>query len=329
MAAENHPTAAAPRPFLRILLGPTCSGKERLALACAERLGGEIVSVDSMKLYRGLDVGTAKPAAADRARVPHHCLDLVDPGAEFSVARYLEAAEAAIAAIAARGRPVVLSGGSALYYKALLEGLFPGPGADPEVRAVLREQAAQEGPEVLHARLAELDPAAAARIHPRDLRRLVRALEVHSLTGRPIGEWQQEWQRGARDTTAGWRYPAAVVGLDWPREELYRRIHERVDRMLAAGLLEEARGVYERRAELGRTPLQAVGYKEFFPYFAGELPLAEAVELLKKNTRHLAKSQLTWFRKFPVAWLPMSPELTPEAAVPAVLRRWDEARPGV
>lgn len=288
--------------IIDIILGPTASGKESSAFAIARKCGAEIVSVDSMKIYRGLDIGTAKATQEMRAKVAHHCLDIADTQEDFSVARYQQAADAAIARIATRGGRAILSGGTALYYKAVLEGLFEAPLKDELLRARLREFAAQHGKDALYSRLAEHDPQAAAKLHPNDLRRVVRALEIIELTGAPISARQQQWSgfHGEEGAFAGeLRYRFRMARLDWPREELYRRIEVRVARMLEEGLEAEARLVYDNRDTFSRTPLQAVGYKEFFPYFSGECGLTTAVEELQTNTRHLAKSQCTWFNKFP------------------------------
>lgn len=311
------------RPLLHILLGPTASGKERTALACAKTLGGEIVSVDSMKIYRGLDIGTAKPSPEMRATVPHHCLDLADPSELFSVARYVEAAEKAIDAITATDKPVILSGGTALYYKGLLEGLFEGPGADPALREELKQRAREEGAAALHAELVQRDPVTAGKVHPNDIRRVVRALEVVLLTGTPISEHQAQWaSNDEKQPDMQDIFPNCIVGLAWPRDVLHQRIAQRVDRMMEAGLLNEARRVYDMRETLSRTPLQAVGYKEFFDYFDGKATLEEAVDLLKRNTRHLAKSQMTWFRKFPCTWIEMDEELSVDEVAQAVMNAW-------
>lgn len=312
------------RILVRVVAGPTASGKEAAAVALAGRLGAEIVVVDSMKIYRGLDVGTAKPGAALRAQVPHHCVDFVPESENFSVAQWVAAAEAAIARVTAAGRPVVLVGGTALYYKGLLEGLCAAPAADLELRARLAAEAAKDGLPALYDRLQSLDPAAAAKIHPHDERRIVRALEVALVTGETLSARQTQWA-GFHDGACGgesvsgggagrppangpaprWRddYDVRMVVIDWPRPQLRARIRERVERMLQAGLLDEARGVYERRGAIARAPLQAVAYKEFFPYFERAMDLAAAVESLKTRTCQLAKSQMTWFRKFPAARL--------------------------
>lgn len=298
---------------LRIIIGTTASGKERLALEAAKLLGGEIVSVDSMKVYRGLDVATAKAGAEERRAVPHHCLDLVEPTENFSVADFVRAADAAIAAIRARGRIPVLSGGTAFYYKALLEGLFDGPAADPELRRRLEERAAAEGTEALHRELALRDPAAAAKIHPADLRRLVRALEVAELTGGGISAAQTQWAEfhnadpaeRAAAFFAKPRHPFVMARIVRDREDVRRRVVERIGVMASRGLREEAERVFALRETLSRTPLQAVGYKEFFPYFSGECSWEEALEKLRLATNRLVRSQDTWFRKFPAAEIAM------------------------
>lgn len=328
------PTEDSPPPFLRILLGPTASGKETVAVTCAQSLNGEIISVDSMKLYRDLHIGTASPSSTALATVPHHCVNFLSPSASFDVAQYVEKSSAAIQQIVRAQKVPILSGGTALYYKGLLEGIFAGPPADAAVREALQKRLETEGGAVLHAELAQADPAAAAKIHPNDQRRLVRALEVLKVTGVPLGEQQKEWQSHrphlAPKTTVAptwdFRYPCSLVGLAWSRPILYARIEKRVDRMLAAGLLKEARWVYENRPTVSRTLLQAVGYKEFFAHFSGEISQAEAVTLLKRNTRHLAKSQMTWFRKFPCKWVEMTEERDHDEVAREVRAVWDAER---
>ena len=314
------------QPLLRIIVGSTASGKEQLALAVAERLGGEIVSVDSMKIYRGLDIATAKASPADRRRVRHHCLDLAQPEDSFSAADFVAAAEAAVADIADRGKIPILSGGTAFYYKALLEGLFEGPSADLAFRARLEERAAREGTASLHAELTERDPAAAAKIHPADLRRLVRALEVAHLTGEPISTRQREWAgfhapEGDEKPPffATPRHPFIMVRIVRDREEIRARVRERVGKMVAAGLEAEARSVHERRDRISRTPLQAVGYKEFFPYFDGKSGWDECVERLIIATNRLVRSQDTWFRKFPTLDVQMNASDNEDVAINQVI----------
>lgn len=301
---------------LRIILGSTASGKERLALACAKRMHGEIISVDSMKVYRTLNVATAKAGKRERAEVRHHCLDLVGPETAFSAADFVRAAEEAITDIRSRGKIPFLSGGTAFYYKALLEGLFEGPGADPALRATLMEKAEREGSNALHHELAEKDPAAAAKIHPSDLRRIVRALEVATLTGGGISQHQTQWtafhhedpaERAAR-YFANPRHPFVMVRIVRSRDDVRQRVKERIDRMAESGLEPEARMVWENRDRISRTPLQAVGYKEFFPYFEGRCSWEDALEKLRLATNRLVRGQDTWFRKFPATEIAMAPD---------------------
>ena len=296
--------------MLHVLLGPTASGKERLALALAGRMGAEIVSVDSMKVYRGLDVGTAKPSPADRARVRHHGLDVADPGETWSAARWAAMAAEAVAGVRARGRAVILSGGTALYLVALLRGMSAAPGRDAATRARLEAEADALGTGALWERLARLDPASGRLVHPRDRRRLVRALEVWELTGRPPSAWRRQWPEPGTPGPLGGGgdlYPCRMARLAWPRPALLRRAAARAGRMRAAGLLAEARGVWERREALAAAPLQAVAYKEFFPFFRGEEGEEAAWERLRRGTARLAKAQETWFRRFPAVAVPCGP----------------------
>ncbi len=272
------------------LSGPTASGKSAVGLELARRLGAEIISLDSMAIYRGMDIGTAKPTAADRQAVPHHLLDVVEPQEEYSLAQYVAAAGAAVEAIAARGRVPLFVGGTPLYLKALLRGIFSGPPADWALRRRLQELERQEGAGALHERLAAVDPLSARRLHPSDQRRVIRALEVWEKTGHSISELQQQFERAR---------PAAecrVFILDWPRAELVRRIDERVEAMFASGLVDEVRRLMAGSKPLGRTASQAVGYREVVAHLAGELNLDAAKELVKLRTRQFAKRQGTWFR---------------------------------
>lgn len=273
-----------------VITGPTGSGKSTLALDLAERIGAEIVSMDSMTLYRGLDIGTAKPTPEDRQRVPHHLIDVLDPWESASVAWWLDRAAEAVIGIEGRGRKASFVGGTPLYLKALLHGLFDGPPADPERRRRLEAEAAEAGPAGLHARLATVDPTAARRLHPNDLRRITRALEVWELTGRPISNWQQEWR--AMPSTAG----PAVYCIDRPREELYDRIDFRVTEMLTAGWLDEARRLRELTRPVSREVLAAIGYRELFDFLDGRADWEVTVQTIQQRTRNFAKRQLTWFR---------------------------------
>jgi tRNA dimethylallyltransferase len=276
-----------------ILTGPTGSGKSRLALTLAERLGAEIISMDSMALYRHMDVGTAKPGAEERSRIPHHLLDVLHPWESASVAWWLEQAAACCRDIEHRGKRVLFVGGTPLYLKALLYGLFDGPPADEEVRRRLTEQAEREGPQALHDRLARLDPASAARLHPNDVRRVIRALEVHELTGRPLSAWQTQWTPTPANTAGENR----CLCLDLPRDVLYQRIDRRVERMIAAGLVEEVRALRRLGRPLSREASQALGYKEMFAYLDGKATLPETSARIQTRTRNFAKRQLTWFRR--------------------------------
>jgi tRNA dimethylallyltransferase len=281
-------------PPLVVILGPTASGKSDLALALARRNGAEILSVDSMQVYRGMDIGTAKPTRAERAEIRHHLIDVVDPSESFTVARFVELADAVIADARARNVPLIATGGTPLYYKALFEGLFDGPPADESLRQRLREQ----GGEAMHRRLIEVDPEAAARIHANDTKRLVRALEVFELTGRPISSFQTEW------STPAMRHDATWVGLQWDKETLNRRINGRVKAMIAAGWLEETRALVERYPQLSQTAAEATGYAELIAHLNGRTSLDEAVEQIKIGTRQLARRQMKWFRRWPqVKWL--------------------------
>lgn len=279
-------------PKLVVVVGPTGAGKTRLALELAARVGGEIVSADSQQVYVGMDIGTGKVGAAERARVPHHVLDVVRPDEDMTAARFAALADAAIADIAARGKPVIVCGGTGLYVRTLLLGLFDGPGGSPEVRARLVARARELGLAALHAELARVDPAAAGRIDPNDEKRIVRALEVFELTGEPLSAHQARHDH----KTLPRRYPARLVGLAPPRDDLYRAIDARVDQMIEAGLEAEVAAL---RAAGYVPPLrsqQAIGYAELHDLAAGAVDRARAIELIKRNSRHYARRQLSWYR---------------------------------
>jgi tRNA dimethylallyltransferase len=285
-----------------ILTGPTACGKSALALELSERIGAEIIALDSMTVYRGMDIGTAKPTAAERARVPHHLIDVLDPWESLTVAWWLERAAEACRDITARGKLPLFVGGTPFYLKALLHGLFDGPPADPELRRVLEQEAEREGNIALHARLAQVDPRTAARLHPNDVRRVVRALEVHTLTGKPISAWQQTWDTPSfADSPEAAPAPASIpaVVLELPRERLYERINQRVDAMLAAGWLDEVRRLRDLAQPLSRESRQALGYRELLAHLDGGPGWDETAELIRTHTRQFAKRQLTWFRHLP------------------------------
>ena len=273
------------------IVGPTASGKSALAEELACRFDGEIVSCDSMQVYRGLDIGTAKPDADARARVPYHLVDILDPETPFSAMDYRTAAEAAVAGIRARGRLPVFCGGTGLYLDAFLRGDGGAPAADPALRQALLEEAQEKGAGALHAELCRVDPAAGAAIHPANVRRVVRALELYRATG----VTKTEWDRRAAEQPP--RYDAAVLCLTYTdRALLYRRIDERVDAMMAAGLLDEVKRLADAGV-FGRSPTAAaaIGYKELLPCLDGRATVAEAVADLKQATRRYAKRQITWF----------------------------------
>lgn len=272
------------------LTGATASGKTAVGLALAEALGAEIVSMDSMAIYRGMDIGTAKPSTAERAAVPHHLIDIVDPDEDFSVAQYLDAAHAAVAEIHGRGREALFVGGTPLYLKALLRGLFEGPPANWELREEIEREAAAVGGAALHERLEQVDPVAASLIHPNDTRRLVRALEVYRATGQPISHQQMEFEEG-RPAEA-----CRVFVLRRPREEQRARIDARVEDMLQRGLVDEVRQLTSDGRQLGRTARQAVGYREVIDGLAGKYDDETMLARIKTRTRQFAKRQGVWFR---------------------------------
>lgn len=278
---------------LVVIVGPTGAGKSEAALRVAEHLGAEIVSADSQQVYRGMDIGTGKIGPAERARVPHHLIDVVDPDEDMTAARFQELADQAIAAISGRGRPVVVAGGTGLYVRILLFGLFEAPGRDAALRAALTAEAESAGgPEALWQRLAASDPAAAARIERRDLRRIIRALEVQTLTGVAMSEHQARHDF----RTLPMRREALLLGVAPERDLLDRLIDARVDAMMARGLVAEVEAL--RRAGYGpwNRSQQAIGYAEIHAHFDGQLDIGRAVELIKRNTRRYARRQRSWYR---------------------------------
>ena len=282
-----------PTPLLQrcwFLAGPTACGKTATGIALAERIGAEIVCLDSMTIYRGMDIGTAKPTLAERSRVPHHLLDIRDPHEEFSAAEYMTAALAACESILSRGKIPLFVGGTGLYLRSLLRGVFEGPAADWTLRREYEQFAALQGAEALHARLAQVDPPTAQRLHVNDQRRVIRALEVHALTGQPASSLHQESPLPPDER------PQHVYWLNPDREVLRQRISQRVDAMLAAGLVDEVRSLLRTPYGLGRTARQALGYREVLAHLEDGLPLSEAIEQLKTHTHQFAKRQWTWFR---------------------------------
>jgi tRNA dimethylallyltransferase len=280
---------------LLALVGPTASGKTEAALAIAGSLGAEIVSVDSMLVYRGMDVGTAKPTPSEQARVPHHLMDLADPADAFSVARYQELGRVALADVVRRGGRPLLVGGSGLYFRALVDEL-EFPGTDAETRAALQLEAVAVGATRLHRRLALADPAAAAKIEPGNVRRTVRALEVAAITGREFSTYAEAWER----------YPTGRVraaGIELPREVLVERIEARVRGMLDRGFLDEVRQLRDRGLGEWLTSTQAIGYAEMAAHLEGRCTLEDAVTATVSRTKSLARRQMAWFRRDPrIRW---------------------------
>ncbi len=283
------------------IVGPTASGKTALGIALAKRLDGEIISADSMQIYEGMDIATAKPTQAEMQEIPHHLISILPRSTAFSAAEYVTLAKEKIAEIAARGKLPILVGGTGLYVDSLLSGMqFSEEGNDPKLREALYAQAETQGKDILHARLAELDPKAAASIHPNNVVRVVRALEVCLSSGRTFSELKTE------NASHPSPYDACIIGLDFTeRSVLYDRINRRVDAMLEQGLLDEAKAVYQS-GEM-RTAASAIGYKELIPYFENQSPLTACIEKIKQETRRYAKRQLTWFRRnHQIKWLILS-----------------------
>jgi tRNA dimethylallyltransferase len=272
------------------LAGPTASGKSATALELAERLGGEILALDSMTIYRGMDIGTAKPSAVDRSRIPHHLLDLVDPHVEFSLAEFVAVATEATRQILGRGKVPLFVGGTGLYLRGLLRGVFAGPAADWTLRGELEAFVRESGELALHSRLAQIDPPLAARLPPADVRRVIRGIEVFVQTGQPLSSQQQQGPRPIHER------PVATLWLHPPRDWLNSRINTRVDEMIAAGLAAEARALSARPQGLGRTARQALGYREVLDALERGLPIEQTRELIQLRTRQFAKRQHTWFR---------------------------------
>ena len=290
LAMTRNSSPDAPPADFWCLTGATAVGKTSVALALAQRLDAEVLSLDSMAVYRGMDIGTAKPTAEQRAVVPHHLIDLVDPDEQFSVARYLELAHAQVADIRSRGRQPLFVGGTPLYLKCLLRGLFEGPQADWQLRKEIEAELEEVGAAALHARLTQVDPVSASTIHANDTRRIVRALEVYRATGEPISHQQTEFEEGRPADEC------RVFVLRREREVQHRRIEDRVESMIADGLVAETQQLVDGDRTLGRTASQAVGYREVLEHLAGDFDLPDTVERIKARTRRFAKRQGTWFR---------------------------------
>jgi tRNA dimethylallyltransferase len=299
-----------------VILGPTAAGKSDVALRVAARLQGEIVGADSRQIYRGLEVGTAAPSARDRALVPHHLASFLDPTETYSAGRYAREARAAVMDVEARGRTALVVGGSGLYLRALLEGLFQGPERDEGIRAALDARLKRDGLQSLRRELGRVDPEALAAILPGDAVRVIRALEVHALTGRPISALRRE---SARD-----RLPAIRVGIRWPRPLLARRIEARIQDQLRSGFLEQARALAAAGLPPGAPGLHTLGYRELLEHLGGKMSLEEATARIALKTRQLAKRQETWFRGVPgVEWFDVESSHRLSEIADAVARRFE------
>jgi tRNA dimethylallyltransferase len=299
-----------------VIIGPTAVGKTDLSIVIAQHFEAEIVSADSRQLYRYLDIGTAKPTPAQRQAAPHHLIDRLNPAEGLHAARFVRMAWSCIRTIEARGRRPLIVGGSGMYVRALIDGLFPGPGAHPRLRATLEAEAQAMGVQALHDRLARVDPTAAARIHPNDRVRIIRALEIYALTGMPISQWQQQWQHSAQ------RQDFILIGLTRTRQELRQRIAARTQAMLNHGLEAEVSLLLSRGVSPILPPLQSVGYSEMTAFLAGEINLPRARELIERHTWRLAKRQMTWFRRMGgIHWFSLTemPEATAVEAITSLL----------
>ncbi len=297
MQENMTPASAHPAPRILVVCGPTGIGKTRTAIDLARRFKGEIVGADSMQIYRQMDIGTAKPTTDEQACVRHHMIDIVDPDAPYDAARYAREAGSAVGALHQRRLVPVVAGGTGLYIKALIYGLFDSRPPDPEYRRRLEQAADAHGSVHLHTRLAARDPAAAADIHVNDRFRIIRALETLQATGRPISMLQQE-HHFARP-----RFTSFKIGLTIPRQALYERIDRRVDQMVAEGLLEEVRGLLARGYHAGLKSMQSIGYRHMVDFLENGVAWEETLRLLKRDTRRYAKRQFTWFRADPdIVW---------------------------
>ncbi|MFA5335510.1 MAG: tRNA (adenosine(37)-N6)-dimethylallyltransferase MiaA [Candidatus Omnitrophota bacterium] len=299
---------------LVFIVGPTAIGKTGISFELAKLIECEIISCDSMQVYRGMNVGTSKPAKVLLGSLPHHLVDIIDPSEEFSVAQFRVLAVKAIEEMISRKKTPLLVGGSGLYVKVLIDGIFEAPVTDRELRQRLEEEAAEFGVGQLYARLKQADPAGAAGIHPNDLRRIIRALEVYEKASAPISELRK------RTSGLGDKYNVRIFGLNMERAALYGKIDERVDQMFSEGLINEARALMAGKMSL--TASQALGYKEAFGYLAGDYDLEEAKRLVKRNTRHFAKRQLTWFRRDKrIEWIELDEDFDTEETARAIWKK--------
>jgi len=298
IAENSGEQPSATRIKVGFIVGPTGSGKTSIAMTVAERLRAEIVNADSRQLYTGMDIGTAKPSADERRRVPHHLIDVRAPDGPLDVAEFVAMARAAILDIARRGRRALVVGGSGFYLRALRGGIFDGPAASAEIRREFEQVAAERGIPYLHDELMRIDAPSASRIQRNDLYRIVRALEVHRITGIPISVHQERHRFAERE------FDSLTIALEVPREQLYENINRRFDAMIAEGFVDEVRRLLAAGHSLDEPPLNSIGYREIAAFLRGEMTLEAAVDLAKRKTRQFAKRQLTWFRHEPeVTWV--------------------------
>jgi tRNA dimethylallyltransferase len=304
---------------LVVIVGPTAVGKSRIAIDLAKRFETEILTADSRQVYRGMDVGTDKPPIAIRQGISHQLIDLVDPDQSFNTGLFRQHAAAAIECLYQCRQLPLIVGGTGLYVRTLLQGLCEAPPADPTVRAQLLEEASAEGHERLYARLAAIDPATAGKLHPRDTSKIIRALEVHQLSGLPMSGFQ------AKHGFAQRPFSSLIIGLNRDRDRLYRRIEERIDWQLANGLVEETKALLERGYRRDSAAMKGLGYRQVAAYLAGECDRVEMIRLFKRDTRRFAKRQMTWFRRDPdITWLLMDEAEPVEQTVDRVTRLVDQ-----
>ncbi|MEP9412074.1 MAG: tRNA (adenosine(37)-N6)-dimethylallyltransferase MiaA [Candidatus Brocadia sp.] len=281
-----------------ILTGPTASGKTDIGLKIAKNIGAGIISADSMLVYRSMDIGTEKPSLVVRSKIPHYLIDIVDPWEEYSVGQYVKDFEIVTQSLCQQGKKFIVVGGTALYLKAIMDGLFEGPPADWEYRNYLKAVAMEKGPDYVHRMLADIDPETAGKLHFNDQKRIIRALEVFRMTGQRISYFQTQF--GHKNP----KYDCVLVAIEYERDVLYKRIEARVDRMFMRGLVEEVRTLLSNPLGLSRQASQALGYKEIIDYFNGKYTLSEVSAEIKQRTRRFAKRQMTWFRSFPdIHWI--------------------------
>lgn len=297
-----------------MILGVTASGKSTIAFELARKIDAEIISIDSMKVYRRMDIGTAKPSLERRKAVKHHLIDIFEPSESCTASKFLELTHLAMSDVKAAKKPMIAAGGTALYTKTLLYGMFDGPPANEEIRNELDERIKLEGTARIHRELGQVDPQAAERIHPNDSRRIIRALEVFKLTGKPISSFQNQFS--AEKPLDDWK----IIGLRRPKEDASRRMNRRIKKMAEMGLLEEVRNLLAEDTPLSKQSAAAIGYAEVIDHLNGKCSFDEAIERIKINTRKFAKSQRTWFKTFKdVTWLDVEDDETPESVLQRTL----------